>query len=131
MQLCLRCSNMQQRQRCSNIMVISSLTVRCSTPESAKAFETWLDSHRTSFSNLRQCGIVCEWQDTPNLSNLPCLRLRELHLEGLQLEAELGFPGVLHDCTCLTVLDLQSCALQDVPASAAAITALPELQSLT
>jgi hypothetical protein len=58
--------------------------------------------------------------------------LRELRLDDVtvQLGAVAGCPGVLHDCSGLTALDLQECVLEDLHAAFAAIAALPELQSL-
>jgi hypothetical protein len=63
---------------------------------------------------------------------LPCPYVLQLHLQGLKLQ--LGpaghLLGVLHHCTRLTVLHLQSCTVQDSHAACAAIAALPELQQL-
>jgi hypothetical protein len=58
--------------------------------------------------------------------------LRQLRLDGLavQLGPAGGIPGLLQHCTGLTALSLQGCEVQDVAAAAAAIAALPQLQSL-
>jgi hypothetical protein len=64
--------------------------------------------------------------------NLPCSQLRSLQLNNLrvQLEPTDSCPGVLHDCTGLTALDLEDCHLKLDDAALAVVAALPELQRL-
>jgi hypothetical protein len=79
-----------------------------------------------------QITIVGDQEDPSQLHTLPCPQLRQLHLQGLnvQLAASRGLPGVLHACTGLQGLQLCGCFIQDPAESAAAIAALPGLQRL-
>jgi hypothetical protein len=96
-------------------------------------------------TSLTQCSIVNKidkpdefnWPSPdagqlPGFSHLFDSGLRELHLEGLtvQLEPSGGCPGVLQACSGLTALQLKHCVMPDTAAAAAAIAALPQLESL-
>jgi hypothetical protein len=103
------------------------------------SFDLWLEHHSSSLASLTQWSLSRDLWDPlandwvpPLLCHLPCPQLRQIHLEGLevQLEAAGGLPGVLHDCSSLTALGLWECDLEDACAACAAIAALPELQSL-
>jgi hypothetical protein len=119
---------------------MSKLEVGCSDPEVHASFTFWLERHMTSLQNVSQCSLVdsayTPWARTngnrPILRLLPCPQLRQLHLKDprVQLEPADGWPGVLHDCSDLTTLDLQGCDLGDTPAAAVAFAALAQLKSL-
>jgi hypothetical protein len=111
---------------------LSSVTI---TKPEAGSYTAWLEQHSSSIAHVTQCSFDGQFASClgSELHDLPCPQLRQLHLQevGVQLGAADGYPGVLHDCTGLTSLALDGCVVQDVPAAAAALAALPELQRLT
>jgi hypothetical protein len=142
-QCSLACTAASCRQLSRDIPAYQSgVVVRCRPEEITGASATFhsfsfcLEQHSTSLRHLTQCSIVGDTaRRVPELvlRSLPCPQLRHLHLQGLrlQLEPSNGCPGVLHDCTGLTALALQDCALEEVSDASAAIAAIPELQHLT
>jgi hypothetical protein len=97
----------------------------------ADSFALWAERHNTNLTSLTQCIVFNHiYQD---LCQLPCCHLRELHLveSNVQLEPAGGYPGVLHHCTGLAALHLEDIQVQHLCAAFAAITALPELRSLS
>jgi hypothetical protein len=110
----------------------SELEVRCSSQQQLDRFIHGLERCSTYLTNLSQCSIAGALHNHPRLHSLPGPQLKQLRLQYLemQLGPADGSPGVLHDCSGLTALDIQGCGMQDVPAAAAAISALPGLQRL-
>jgi hypothetical protein len=111
------------------------VTVRCSSQQTVNSFMQWLEHNSNSLVQLTRCSVArFGWPSKANMSRLPCSQLHHLQLGSLQLQLQLGdgCPGVLHDCTGLTALDMQHCRVEDQDAGAAfaAIAALPELQRL-
>jgi hypothetical protein len=121
------------------LSVITKVDVFCTDLDTQlETFNTWVQQHSTHLVDLVACSVrywrintELERQQQP-LSCLPGFRLCEVVLRGLkvQLEPADGCPGVLHDCTRLTALDLQECSVVDTVAAAAAISALPQLRRL-
>jgi hypothetical protein len=106
-----------------------------------ESFALLLEKHSSSLCSITQCSISGDGRDplsprpdweAPPCRTLPFPQLHHLRLHDLkiQLETAGGCPGVLHGCSGLTALDLQKCVLEDPVAASAAISALPELQSL-
>jgi hypothetical protein len=122
---------------------ISTVEVRCCSPETLGSLCLWFAQHSSSLAKLTECSLAYDVCDPPDPSGaclihtaplwrLPCPQLRQLRLTDFepQLEPTATGPGVLHDCTGLTALELQSCDVQDSRTAFAAIAALPQLQSL-
>jgi hypothetical protein len=147
--LAVSCSEFRQAIPAS----MCQLSVRCNSWEAFNSFSSWLQQNRANLDNMTQCSVVSIWQEKSRINVhstlqslfqrmpgpssrilhlLPCPQLRQLQLKDLhvQLAPSEGCPGVLHDCTGLTSLDLQGCWVPDMHTSMAAIAALPELQSL-
>jgi hypothetical protein len=108
------------------------MLVRCSigNRETLISHSTWLQQHRTSLSSLVQYSVVSDKVYKPHLYGLPCATLRQLHLDGIAVQLHLA-RACRDELQGLTALDLQDCDIKDAPAAAAAIAALPVLQSLT
>jgi hypothetical protein len=106
---------------------ISKVAVRCKTLESLISCDRWLKHH--SLANLVECSITNlsyePINEIPVLDYLPCPHLRQLQLSHVrvQFEAAGGSPGLLHDCTGLTGLEVNVCRVQDQRAASGAITA--------
>lgn len=115
---------------------ISSLEVRCSSADTCSSIDSWFGQHSTSLTSLRQCSTVVYRGNIPRLlvgHHRYYVQLRQLTLNVLpevQDDSADGFPGFLHDCRGLTALDMQLWGDQTTAAAAAAIAALPALQSL-
>jgi hypothetical protein len=119
----------------------SQLAVRCSSPDSFQGLLSWLDKHSTSLTNVTNCSIDKCFSDTaegiePQAESwlrLPFLHLCELDLKGVtvQLEPSHSSTGVLQQCPSLVTLSLKDCTVQDASAAFAAISALPQLRSLS
>jgi hypothetical protein len=95
-------------------------------------FEGLMQRHSSSMVHVMQC-CVTGFASTPTIYSVPCPKLRQLHLQNVevQLGPADGRPGVLSGCAGLTELAMQGCAVHGVPAAAAFPAALPGLQSLT
>jgi hypothetical protein len=138
----------QPRQDCSVLQQAEAdrasfhqqIEVLCRHSETLGSLSTWLDLHSSSSGSLaslthisvKSVRHICFHQQylfQAQLSHLPCAHL-QLHGLTLQLEQAGDAPGVLHECTGLTALDLEDCLVEDAHAAFAAIAALPELQHL-
>jgi hypothetical protein len=112
---------------------ISTVKVRSRAKSSTfQSFTRWIERHSTSLNNLQGCSVTVRGRRLQQGLHSLCRQLRQLHLEGVavQLGPASGCPGVLQYCSGLTALSLQSVAVGDVAAAAAAIATLPKLQSL-
>lgn len=117
---------------CAVLANTSQVAVICRTQQKLDMFIDVLKRHSSSTINLRKCSIFGRWPAAPCLHSLPGPQLEQLRLQSLrvQLHSLDDCPGVLHDCSSLTALDLDWCAVDDVPAAAAAISALTGLRHL-
>jgi hypothetical protein len=116
---------------------ISSVVLHKGPRAKLRSFIRWLERQSGSLSHLEHCSSVGTQHKFVHgadaLCQLPCPQLRQLYLEGLwvQLEPGNGYPGVLRNCSGLTALQLHECILEDLNAAIEAITALPQLESLS
>jgi hypothetical protein len=114
------------------LAAFSKVEVHCTSAQTIESLSLWLAQNRTSLTNITYISIAGDSES--NLTPLPNLvpQLQHLQLRGLrvQLMPSNRSPGVLHECSCLTALDLQDCRAQDADAAFATIAALPDLQSL-
>lgn len=99
---------------------------------SLASFRLWAGQPLTVLTCLTRLSLTCSLQTTDIWQHLPCPQLRNLHLEdmSLQLGPSDGCLGVLGECSSLTTLSLRECQIEEGPAGAAAITALPGLHHL-
>jgi hypothetical protein len=100
------------------------VAVHCSNSAVFQSFVSWLEHHRDRLTSLECCSIagdICAYQPSTQSLQLPYQQLQELFLENVQVQfgSAGGFAGVLQGCTCLRVLDMYRCKVQDPHAASA------------
>jgi len=122
------CALVCKKFKAAGVAATDSIEATLINQPAVDNFATYLQQHGRNLTSLILSGDCTDGIDWPQLEQLPCQHLQELHLISLNLGwgADEDRPNVLDNATAITRLELE-----DANIYSAALSVLPSLQHLS